>query len=365
MDKLAGFGCMEKPANGGSIPLRPTFLKMQKANKQTKLIIVKGSNRQSNIHKVLMFIKQDIKKAIKNKNSDILFIKINAIDINYLHACTHIYTISTVLNFFNKNFKNKFKKIIVGDNAFAFTKSGGGPYKRLLKEHKIILSDLGEFPSQEIEFKQLNHKLIKTKISKLPQIAFTVSLALPKTHDEFVYTGCLKNMFGCVLKKRVALHAISILERILIDKGVKANKLKKENLLRVFKKAPADLYILDGFTGMQGNGPVNGQQINLGICMCSMNGFIVDKLASRIIGLKKVPYLSDIDEKNFKIIKSGFNNLNQISKKFEPHYKIRYQLMQEWKGMPKIDFKFLCHVLKRSYRIKDKFIEKIRGKIKS
>lgn len=329
----------------------------------SKISIVKGEDRKENITRAIKLIENDINKAIKNKKAKQLFIKINAIDSNFHLAGTHIGALDAVLNIFYDRFDN----IIVGDNSFVFTKNKGGPYRGILNKYpKVQLSDLTEFESENIEFMIDNGKTALGKVSLLPKQAFTISLALPKTHDTFVYTGCLKNMFGCVINGRGNLHAQSLVKRLFLNKYIKLNKIKWQNLIRVIKKTKPDLCILDGYEGMEGNGPLFGNKIDLRIAMCSTDGLALDRLASKICGMNCVPYLLMLPSKEkLEIIKWGFNDFKEIEKKFELHYNYKYQITDyPTSFFPAIDIKFVISVLKRAYRIRDKIFEKLGEKYK-
>ena len=324
----------------------------------SKISIVKGDDRKENIKKALEIIEKDIDKAIKIKGLKQLFIKTNTIDTNFPLACTHVDALDSVLDFFY----DKFDKIIVGDNSFVFTKNKGAIYKKILSKYpKIKFSDLTEFETQYIEFMKLNKKIINSKVSLLPKKSFTISLALPKTHDTFVYTGCLKNMFGCVIKDRNALHALSLYERIFLTKYVKSNKLKWFNLVNVIKKTMPDLCILDAYEGMEGDGPIFGTKVKLKVAMCSLDGIALDKFASKIFGFGYVPYLSMLNNNfDIEIIKDGFKDISEIRKNFKLHYKNKYQIMTNVDlFIPRVDIFLIISVLKRFYRLKDKIIEKI------
>ena len=327
-----------------------------------KISIVKGKNRKENITKAINLIKKDIDEAIKIKKSKRLFIKINAIDSNFPLACTNIDALDAVLNIFY----NKFDEIIVGDNSFVFIKDKGGLYRKIFQKFpRIKLSDLTEFETEDIKFRKLNGITGMGMVSLLPKKAFTISLALPKTHDTFVYTGCLKNMFGCVVRNRGDLHAMNIYNRIFLNKYVKGNQLKWRNLIEVIERVKPDLSILDGFEGMEGDGPMFGTKTYLGLALCSLDGIALDKIAAKICGFNYVPYLSSLSDKNqenIEIVKEGFNNIKEISKRFKPHYNYKYQIKDSTISlMPVVDIRFVISVLKRSYRLKDKIIEKIRS----
>lgn len=327
----------------------------------SKISIVRGNDRKENIIKAIEFIENDINKSIKNKNVKQLFIKINAIDSNFPLACTHIESLDATLG----SFYDLFDDIIVGDNSFVFTKNKGGPYRKILDKYpKVKLSDLTEFGVENIEFKKLNGTISIGKVSLLPRMAFTVSLALPKTHDTFVYTGCLKNMFGCVIKNRKDLHALEFHERVFLNRNVMSNRLKWENLVNTIKRTAPDLCILDAYEGMENDGPLFGTKVHLGISMCSLDGIALDVLASRICGLETVPYLFYISNNsdNPEIVKDGFGDIKEIVKKFKPHYSNEYQIKTSINSLvPIIDIKSIISVFKRSYRLKDKIIEKVIG----
>ena len=324
-----------------------------------RISIVKGKNRKENIKIAVNLIWKDIEKAIKAKKSDKLFIKINAIDVKLPLACTHPEALETVLDIFY----NKFDEIIVGDNSFVFERLKGIYYKGVLKKFpKIKFSDLTEFETESINFEMLDGEVIDGKVSLLPKKAFSISIALPKTHNTFVYTGCLKNMLGCVIKNRSSIHALRMYERLFLNKYVNSNKLRWSNLINVLKKTKPDLCILDGYEGMEGEGPLLGSKVELGIAMTSLDGLALDKIASKICGFDDVPYLSLLSSKeNIKIIKYGFNDISEISKKFKPHYLTKYQLMNEM-FIPIIDIKAFVSLLKRPYRLKDKIIERVNRK---
>lgn len=325
-----------------------------------KISVVKGENRKENIRRSIKLIEEDIEGAIKSKKSKQLFIKINAIDTNFPLACTHIDALDSVLDIFY----NKFDEIIVGDNSFVFTKNGGGPYEVITKKFpKVKLSDLTEFGSEDIEFKKLNGEVSVGKVSLLPRKAFTISLALPKTHDTFVYTGCLKNMFGCVIENRGDLHALSLYGRLFLNKYVRSNELKWHNLVNVIKKTKPDLCILDAYEGMEGEGPIFGTKVQLGIAMCSLDGIALDKIASKICGFDFVPYLSMLSDghEDIEVVKEGFEDVDEINKKFKPHYNYKYQIMTETILVPRLDVGLAISILKRSYRLKDKILGKLRS----
>jgi uncharacterized protein (DUF362 family) len=101
-----------------------------------------------------------------------------------------------------------------------------------------------------------------------------VTLPVLKTHATTVFTGALKNQWGCIPRyDRILLH--KYLHELVSD----INKLR-----------PVTLALMDGLVGMQGRGPINGYPIDLNVLLASRDPVALDATAMRLIGLN--PYAS-------------------------------------------------------------------------
>ena len=97
-----------------------------------------------------------------------------------------------------------------------------------------------------------------------------VTLPVLKTHATTVFTGCLKNQWGCIPRyDRILLH-----------------KYLHELIGHVNALRPISLALMDGLVGMQGRGPINGYPINLDVLLASRDPVALDATAMRLIGLK-------------------------------------------------------------------------------
>lgn len=332
----------------------------------SRLGIVKGGDRIENLNRVLKLMDDDINEAIDKKGSDSLFIKVNAIDTHFPLAVTRPEALEVVLN----HFYDKFDRIVVGDNSFVFKKyMDSNIYSYIPKKFgKVELSNLTNYGSKPIDFLQLNGKVVTGSISTLSKEMFSISLSMPKTHDTFVYTGVSKNGMGLVLTKRPYVHAMELNERLFIKRVVRSNVVNKINLANVIEDSYPDLGILDGFLGMEGNGPMFGTEIPLGVAMCSKDSIALDTVMSNLTGLGYVPYLPLCEEKGLgttdiskiDIIKDGFSDFTEVYKEFKPHPHATYQTMVELESkLPKIDFLLFLGIAKRFHRVKDKVFEEM------
>ena len=96
-----------------------------------------------------------------------------------------------------------------------------------------------------------------------------ITLPVLKTHATTVFTGAIKNQWGCVPRyDRILLH--KYLHELVGD----LNKLR-----------PVTLALMDGMVGMQGRGPINGYPINLNVLLASRDPVALDATGMRLIGL--------------------------------------------------------------------------------
>ncbi|TRZ55498.1 DUF362 domain-containing protein [archaeon] len=318
----------------------------QRFSNMAKVCIAKGGSRKENIKTAVSLMEKDVEKSIRKRGKETLFIKVNSLDSSVPKACTHPEALEAALEYFY----GRFGRIIVGDNSSCFM---GGPniYAHLKEKFdKMEFSNLKEFKSEELNFEMLGGN-VKVRVSTLPKEAYTISLALPKSHDNFVFTGCSKNMLGCVVENRQCVHALKAHERLFLNNMVKGNALATRNLVKTIKAAKPDLAILDGFEGMEGDGPAMGNMVEMGIALASADCVALDRTAAKLCGFENVPYLDlclkdGIGAQEAEIIKLGFSNIADIAKKFKQHPLAKYQTMTEMKTVfPKVNSSLVKSVM--------------------
>jgi uncharacterized protein (DUF362 family)/Pyruvate/2-oxoacid:ferredoxin oxidoreductase delta subunit len=105
-----------------------------------------------------------------------------------------------------------------------------------------------------------------------------ISLPKLKTHQMMGYTGAVKNLFGLVVgMRKVRLHL-----QAGTDKAFFALMLLE--LAERFKPA---LSIMDAVVGMEGNGPGNGDPIQLGALLASPHPVALDTVATTMVNLEE------------------------------------------------------------------------------
>jgi len=130
---------------------------------------------------------------------------------------------------------------------------------------------------------------------RIPQLFleefFFVSVANLKVHGYTRMTGVLKNSIGLLADAEISsLHPyLSTL------------------ISRLALLCPADLCIIDGRIGLEGQGPIIGRPVRMDTLLAGTDAFAVDQAASRLMGIepKAVPHLRQIS-KDFRRPLGGF-----------------------------------------------------------
>ncbi|NIQ10345.1 MAG: DUF362 domain-containing protein, partial [Gammaproteobacteria bacterium] len=98
-----------------------------------------------------------------------------------------------------------------------------------------------------------------------------INLPKLKTHQMMGYTGAVKNMFGLVVgMRKVRLHL-----QAGTDKAFFALML-----LELAERFIPALSIMDAVVGMEGNGPGNGDPVQLGALLASASPLALDTVAT-------------------------------------------------------------------------------------
>jgi len=133
-----------------------------------------------------------------------------------------------------------------------------------------------------------------------------VDLALMKTHEWAMYSGAIKNLFGCVpSNKRIYLHPYL-----------------SEAFYRLYTILKPQLTVMDARVAIEGNGPTKGPPVKMDLMLTSNCALATDVIASKIMGLnvEEISYLNYIARKtNLQadaITVQGLQ-VSEVARKFE------------------------------------------------
>lgn len=117
-----------------------------------------------------------------------------------------------------------------------------------------------------------------------------ISLAKLKNHSLTVFTGGVKNLFGCIPGKTKAYYHTRFADSVIFSKM----------LVDLADSLKTGICIMDGIIAHEGHGPRGGNPIKLGYLIVGENPFIVDLLASTLVGYnpQQIPFLKYYSEKH-------------------------------------------------------------------
>jgi len=308
----------------------------------SKVALIKGNDRYVNVAKALELIADDTEVGGK------VLIKPNFTSVKRQLAATHVNAVKAVLDFVTEYTSDE---IIIAEGSgsgasdamIVFRNYG---YLELAQTYNVRFVDLNK--DETVEVRVLNSKFdtIGIRIAKTVVDAdYRISVCPPKMHNDVLYTGVLKNVVsGAVIRRERWLISklfswISWLSRVFGDDKLKLHQGYQAMNLNLYQLAtliPPQLSIIDGLQAMEGNGPVHGDEVDLGVAVASVDFLACDTVASWLMGIdvNQIGYLSycaqaglgEADIFNIEIVGSEMEEY-MISAK--PHYKWEEQL--DWK----------------------------------
>ena len=256
----------------------------------TRVALTTGDDRADIAFRALQPFSEEIKQAIGHRR---VVLKPNNVSIEIQLAATHVDTLEGVLEFLKSI--NKLQNVIIAES------SGGGRtldgfhnfgYDRLVSEYPVKLVDLDQEPFDTMwVFDERDVRPHACRVSQilLDRNSYVISVARMKTHNRVVTTLSLKNIvFGAPLKYLADRRSD---KPIAHGGGVRGTNY---NLYALARQLHPQLALIDGFEGMEGNGPSRGTPVDHRICLASQDWLAADRVAIELMGIdfRQVGYLN-------------------------------------------------------------------------
>lgn len=341
-------------------------------NDKKTVALIKGDDRKENIKKCLALIRKDLEPI---RNAKKILIKPNLVALKPDFANTNVKAIEAVIEFIRESVPDT--PIVVGESsATAFYRElptqrvfEDYDYYRLEKKYKHV--SLTDFDNDKEVIESPIHSVVgdtHLRITRrVEEFDYKISLSIPKTHNFAVATFGIKNMAGLVLRQDMAMiHGMKggievDAPKTLLDKlppGTvskarrtlpnwlinflfrqyptyqKSVKMIHRNIVEFAKRTWPDLVILDGLVCMEGDGPVDGTSVNMGVAIASVDPVKADGIGARLIGFEPedIGYLYYLQNEE-KMGEYSLDNLigddiEKIKKKFRRHGT--YDIQSRW-----------------------------------
>ena len=259
------------------------------------------------------------------KKAKVILIKPNFVSTHVSLSATPVDSVKALIDFIYKYVGRRHIIIAEGPALGSIdTALRNYGYIDLKDEYDVEFFDINEDPEYEV-FKVYSRSLrgdVKVRVSKtVLEADYRISICRPKTHDTVVVTLSVKNM---------VMGAIMGSDKSKMHQGYIAINM---NIAEMARYLMPELAIIDGYVGMEGNGPVGGSPVKWGVALAGTNPVEVDALTAWLMGfepedvgylffLNKMGY-GEINPRNINVIGEDPANFRT---KFTPHRTYRSQL---------------------------------------
>ena len=321
------------------VPMSPFASFGKQEDFTSSVAISTGDHRADLAFRALKPYSTQIQQAIGNRR---VVLKPNMVSTEVPLCATHADTMEGILEFL-KSIK-KLDNVIIAEsaaNAPTFEGYSNYGYFSLTKKYPVKMVDLDAEESQIIHvFDEKDFRPHPVRFSNviLSPDSYVISVARMKTHNWAVATLSLKNIvFGAPVKDiGFRLDANS-------KAGTKSDKATVHgggfrginyNLYSLASQVHPHLAVIDGFEGMEGNGPRLGTPVDHRICVASTDWLAADRVAVELMGIdfEKVGYLNfcgrtGLGETDLNKIEIVGERISDHIKHYKLHENIEQQLI--------------------------------------
>jgi len=310
---LAGAGALAGAASQGrlqgqqEIPPPVPAIPIYPYETRSPVALLKGEDRRKNVTQALLAVDREIGPAIKRKKY--VVIKVNNVSTTNQLAATHVDAVRGILDYLEPRIKGP---VVIVESSAGETLEGfeNFKYAQVIPEYKrlqISLVDLNRERKYEIfSIVDRNIRPIPVRLAArmFDPDAYIISSAMLKTHNAVVATMTVKNM---VIGS--PLHSVAGETPVWHDKhlfhaqpsfgpmagrggrggGGQGGNFHAMNYSMAItaKKLSANwgAAVIDGFEGMEGNGPSGGTAVPMHVALASPDYIAADRVGLEIMGV--------------------------------------------------------------------------------
>ncbi len=319
-------------------PIVPNGMPVEVPVARSKVALIHGEDRRKNVYEALMTIDDQVQAGLRRKKY--VVIKPNFVSTSRQLAATHVDAISGVLDYLAPRYRGP---IVIAESSARDTLDGFDNFKYtgLVTERKsqqVSLVDLNR-EGKYVTLPMLDYDLHSTTVRLAARLAdpdaYVISCAMLKTHNSVVATLSVKNMtMGAPLHSVDTATAWNDKHRYHV--GARQHNF---NLLLTAQKLQPywGTAVIDGFEGMEGNGPTQGTPVDSRIAIASTDYIAADRVGIEAMGINPewVGYLlfsgqAGIGQYDLSKIDVVGPTIASVQKKYKLHDAIDRELM--WMG---------------------------------
>ncbi len=305
---------------------------------RSRVAVISGDNRRKNVTQALLNIDKEIQAGLRRKKY--VVIKPNIVNPEIQLASTHTDALNGILDYLEPRFRGP---VVVAESSAGDTFQGyeNFRYSQMAKERgsqKVSLVDLNRESKYETTT-LIDYDLHITPVRLAGRLfdpdAYIICCAVMKTHNAVVASLSVKNI--CL---GAPLHSVAG-ELYWNDKrkyhaGIR--QMQYNIMVTAQKLQPHwGAAVIDGFEGMEGNGPSSGTPVASRVAVASTDYLAADRVAVEVMGINPswlgyLNYCAQVGIGQYDLSKIDVigSPIASVQKKYRLHSDIDREL--QWMG---------------------------------
>jgi uncharacterized protein (DUF362 family) len=250
--------------------------------------VSRGDDRRKNAYNAMMAIDKELQPKLKTKKYAL--IKPNNVNTFNQLAATHADALRGIMDYLAERFKGP---VVIAESSAGDTRVGfeNFKYARLVDEYKkqqvklIDLNEEGKFERIAILDQNLHMVPCRLAARLLDPEAFIINSAILKTHNTVIASLSVKNMVLGAPLHQGPKETPRWNEKRKFHVGLRQTHYNM--MLTAAKLSPNwGATLIDGYEGMEGNGPNSGTPVPSRIAIASTDFIAADRVGVEVMGVK-------------------------------------------------------------------------------
>src|ERR1035437_5464672 len=273
-----GRGMMMMGANPETFP---------ELERRATVALTQGDDRRKNVYDALMAVDKDLQPKLRTRKY--VVIKPNFVNTVNQLAASHVDGVRGILDYLSERFKGP---VVLAESSAGNTQQGYENFKFTAwpaeyKKQQVQLIDLNaeaKFERITVLDKDLHIVPIRLAARLLDPEAFVISSAMLKTHNTAIASLSIKNMVLGAPLHNAPNETTRWNEKRKFHVGLRQTHYNM--LLTAQRLAPSwGASVIDGYEGMEGNGPNSGTPVASRLAIASSDFVATDRVAAECMGI--------------------------------------------------------------------------------
>jgi uncharacterized protein (DUF362 family) len=288
--RVAGAQQVQPPAQPPAPPRRPTNSggnpePFPVPDQRSTVAIAHGDERRKNVYTALKSIDRQLQAKMNGKKY--VVIKPNFVNTTNQLAASHPDSMRGILDYLSESFKGP---VVIAESSAGDTKQAYDNFKyaALASEYRkqqlklIDLNDEAKFERVAILDADLHIVPLRIAARLVDPEAFVISACMLKTHNTVIASLSIKNMVLGAPLHQAANETPRWNEKRKFHVGLRQTHY---NMMVTAQRLNWGASLIDGYEGMEGNGPNSGTPVPSRIALASVDYVAADRIAAETMGI--------------------------------------------------------------------------------